>query len=694
MADTLQTAIQHHQAGRLAEAERLYRQVLGREPRNNHALYLLALAARQRGQNSASLDLTRRAIEIDPGIGEYHLQLGLLLMAEGEFPSAAGAFRTTLKLRSALVEAEAHLGNSLYMMRDLDGAIAAFNRFLSARPNSPEILNNLGTTLREAHRPEDAIAAYRKALAHRADLVDVWQNLGHTLRQVGKPDEAAGAYRKVIDLKADSAQAQYDLAAALKEAGDLDGAIDAARAALRLRPGWAEALALLGGLAHATTQFDEVLTCHQQLLGNGKDPRLAASLLHALYFNPQFRAARIYAEHARWNELYARSFAPAEQVSRTRRGSNRRLRIGYVSADFRLHASSLFTLPLLSNHDRSAFEVFCYAGVDKPDELTAAHRARCDVWRDVTKLSDEQMAEMVRSDQVDILIDLSLHSAGNRMLVFARKPAPVQLTWLAYPGTSGLETMDFRISDPYLDPPSASSGKVTGLDERSYSEKTLRLADCFWCYDPLEEEPAVSKLPALVSGFVTFGSLNSFAKVTSETIEVWASVLHAVVGSRMIVLAPTGKSRQRFLNAMKSHGVDPARIEFASSQARTPYLASFHRIDICLDTWPYAGGTTTCDSLWMGVPVLTRPGPTAMSRSGVSILSNLGHPEWISHSSQELVASAQVLARGLSVLAVLRRGLREQMRRSPLMDAGKFARSMESAYRTAWERSASPGTFS
>lgn len=678
MSDPFQSALEHHQAGRLAEAERLYRQVLDHDPRNNHALYLLAILARQQGRGEVSLDLVKRAIAINPNVAEYHLHLGKLLMEQHAYAGAAEELYLALKLQPAVSEAEALLGNALYMNRDLEGAIAAFNRFLSAQPNSPEILNNLGTALRETGRPGDAVAAYRKAVALRPDLFDVWQNLGHTLRQSGQPQPAADAYRNATRLKPDSAQTQYDLAAALKEAGDLDAATDAVRTALRLQPGWLAALSLLGGLCHATAQPDEALVVHRQLLENGTDARWAASLLHALHYNPQLGPARIYAEHVRWNQLYARPLAPTVAPACDKPVPGRRLRIGYVSPDFLMHASSLFTLPLLSNHDRSAFEVFCYADIARPDELTAAHRARCDTWRDITRLSDEQAAEMIRSDRIGILVDLSLHTAKNRLMIFARKPAPVQLTWLAYPGTSGLETMDYRVSDPYLDPP--------GLDEQWYSEKTIRLPDSFWCYDPLHEDPPVAGLAALANGFVTFGSMNGFAKVNPPTIELWAKVLAAVPGSRMVVLAPQGRSRDRFLEQMKSHGVEPARIEFVPMQARGPYLSTFGRIDICLDTAPYTGHTTTLDALWMGVPVLTRPGATAASRGGVSILSNAGHPEWIAHSPDEFVATARALAANLPALAELRRGLRNDLRRSPLMDATSFARNMESIYRSVCGR--------
>ena len=275
---------------------------------------------------------------------------------------------------------------------------------------------------------------------------------------------------------------------------------------------------------------------------------------------------------------------------------------------------SQFTIPLLSQHDHSQFEVFCYSNVAVPDEVTERIRSYADGWRDIAALSDEHVAEAIHRDRIDILVDLTMHMDRNRLLTFARKPAPVQVTWLAYPGTTGLTAIDYRLSDPHLDP--------VGTDA-FYVEKTVRLPETFWCYDPLTSEPAVNALPALSTGYVTFGCLNNFAKVTDATIELWAKVLGRVGTSRLILLAPKGSARSGVLDAFSAHGIDPSRIEFVGRQPRAAYLATYRRIDLCLDTFPYNGHTTTLDSLWMGVPPITLAGATSVSRGGLSLLSNL-----------------------------------------------------------------------
>jgi predicted O-linked N-acetylglucosamine transferase (SPINDLY family) len=268
-----------------------------------------------------------------------------------------------------------------------------------------------------------------------------------------------------------------------------------------------------------------------------------------------------------------------------------------------------------------------------------------------------------------------MHMDRNRLLVFARKTAPVQVTWLAYPGTTGLTTMDYRLSDPHLDPPGA---------EQFYVEKTVRLPDSFWCYDPLATGPAVSPLPALAAGHVTFGCLNNFAKVTEVTLEIWAKVLSRIADSRLILLAPGGSARRRVLGALARNGVAADRIEFIERQSRPDYLQTYHRIDLCLDTTPYTGHTTSLDSLWMGVPPITLAGVTAVSRGGLSLLSNLGLERLVAKTADEFVELASQISVDKDALNELRLGLRDRMEKSPLMDAPRFARNIESVYRQIW----------
>jgi predicted O-linked N-acetylglucosamine transferase (SPINDLY family) len=355
---------------------------------------------------------------------------------------------------------------------------------------------------------------------------------------------------------------------------------------------------------------------------------------------------------------------------------DRRLRIGYVSPNFNTHCQAFFTAPLFAAHDRQQHEVVCYSDVTSPDSLTDRLRSCVDKWTDIVGLTDEEVARVVRQDQIDILVDLTMHMQRGRPLVFAKKPAPVQVCWLAYPGTTGLKTIDYRLTDGHLDPP--------GLNDRFYSEQSVRLPDCFWCYDPLTDVPALSSLPAQSDGYVTFGCLNNFCKTNPAVLKLWARVISAVERSRLLLLAPEGSARQNVLRILEQVGISPDRITFVARQPRLSYLELYNQIDIGLDTFPYNGHTTSLDSFWMGVPVVTLVGNTVVGRAGLCQLHNLGLPELVAHTPEQFVDICVRLANDFERLGQLRATLRERMEKSPLMDAPRFARSIEAAYRSMW----------
>jgi predicted O-linked N-acetylglucosamine transferase (SPINDLY family) len=356
---------------------------------------------------------------------------------------------------------------------------------------------------------------------------------------------------------------------------------------------------------------------------------------------------------------------------------DRRLRIGYVSPDFRSHPVGTFLLPLLESHDHQGFEIFCYSSVRVPDAITARCRAQADVWRDALGMSDEQLAGAIRDDRIDVLVDLTMHMADNRLLVFARKPAPVQVTYLAYCGTTGLAAMDYRLTDPYLDPP--------GRDEPFYCERSVRLPETYWCYRPVIETSPAETLPASGTGQIVFGSLNNFCKVSDASLAAWSRLLQAVPGSRLLLHAHAGSHRQRVCTLLAGQGVAAERLELIDFLPAGDYFDVYRRIDVALDPFPYGGGTTTCDALWMGVPVVSLAGATAVGRGGLSILSNVGLPDLVARDPGEYVEIAARLAGDLPRLRELRAALRDRMRKSPLMDAPRFARNVEAAYRRMWK---------
>jgi predicted O-linked N-acetylglucosamine transferase (SPINDLY family) len=360
----------------------------------------------------------------------------------------------------------------------------------------------------------------------------------------------------------------------------------------------------------------------------------------------------------------------------------RRLRVGYVSPDFREHSVSAFLDPVIAGHDRRWFEVFCYAEVVRPDDTTARFRGLSDGWCSTLGMTDGAVAGRIRDDGIDILVDLAGHTAGNRLRVFAERPAPVQVTWLGYPNTTGLSAMDYRLSDAVADP----AGEADAL----HSETLVRLANGFLCFAPPADAPEVGETPALATGQVTFGSFNNLAKVTPDVVEAWADILNRIPNSRLVLKSrplADEKTRERYLEMFGAHGVDPGRVELCSWIAsKSGHLGAYERLDIGLDPFPYNGTTTTCEALWMGVPVVTLGGDRHAGRVGASILARVGLAGLVAETKADYVEQAVALAGDLDRLSALRGGLRSRMEKSPLCDAGGFARDIEAAYREMWRR--------
>jgi predicted O-linked N-acetylglucosamine transferase (SPINDLY family) len=399
--------------------------------------------------------------------------------------------------------------------------------------------------------------------------------------------------------------------------------------------------------------------------------------VYSLLYHPDHDDEAVFQEARRWHERHAEPLARSHKPHENDPDPDRRLRVGYVSADFRDHPAAFIVTPLLSNHDRGRFEVYCYAGVTRPDRFTDRFRARADVWRSTVGLTDDRLAELIRGDRVDVLVDLTLHMAGSRLLTFARRPAPVQVTWFGYPGTTGLSAIDYRLTDPHLDPP--------GHSDAFYAERSVRLPDTFWCYDPRTADgPEVNTLPALAGAPFTFGCLNNFCKVNAGALALWAAVLRAVPDARLLLLAPTGGARARVRAHLEREGISGERVAFFDRQPRAEYLRAYHQIDLGLDPLPYNGHTTSLDAAWMGVPTVTLVGRTVVGRAGLSLLNNLALPELAARSPDEYVAVAAGLAGALPQLASLRASLRDRMAASPLMDGPRFARGVEEAYRRMW----------
>jgi predicted O-linked N-acetylglucosamine transferase (SPINDLY family) len=414
----------------------------------------------------------------------------------------------------------------------------------------------------------------------------------------------------------------------------------------------------------------------------GKDEALLQLTLFLVLNGPD-GAAQSHQLACRWNALTAAHLKEAIVPHANTREADRRLRIGYVSPDFRMHPVSYFIESVLMAHDRSKFEVTCYAELaHDPDVVTERLKNQADRWCDTTRMSDDELAACVRADQIDILVDLAGHTGHNRLLVFARKPAPVQVSWIGYPATTGLDTIDWRLTDAIADPP--------GLTEKFHTEKLWRLPGPFLCFSPQADAPAVSEPPYKRNGFVSFGCFNNGSKIRDPVLAVWARVIKGLSGSRIVVKNRTLSDavfRKELRDRFRAAGGDPAALVLHGFEPTpTAHLALYAEVDIALDTFPYNGTTTTCEALWMGVPVVTLAGDSHVSRVGVSLLTNAGLGDLVAHTEDEYVSILMTLAGDHERREKLRRSLRDQMLNSPIGDAPLFTRHLEGAYRAMWRQ--------
>ncbi|KAF0219379.1 MAG: hypothetical protein FD174_2078 [Geobacteraceae bacterium] len=642
----LGNALKDH--GRMDEAIECYRRALESEPGFYLARNNLGNALKEQGLLDEAVECFRKALETEPAYYPAHHNLGLALKEKGELDAAIGCFHSALEIKPDYANAYNGLGAVLKIQADIIGSIEYYRKALELNPVFFDAHIGLGNALRDAGELEAAIDAYRTALDVDNESHDVWNNLGVALKESGRPGRAVECLQKALALKPDSHEAYNNIGITLQAQARPDAAIDAYRRALELNP--------------------DYRSCH----GN---------LLFAMHYSSTYTPREIFAEHLTWAKRHAEPLMAASFSCPNAPVPDRPLRVGYVSPDFKIHPVAFFIQPALAAHNHERFMVFCYSDAIVPDSFTEQLKKLPDQWRTIAGVSDEESAEVIRKDGIDILVDLAGHTANNRMLMFARKPAPIQISWLGYPDTTGLAAVDYRITDAKADPP--------GLTEQFHTEQLLRLPATFLCYRPAQNAPDVGPLPAGLTGPVTFASFNNFAKVTPEAIALWARILLAVPGSRLMLksLGLGEESMQKHVQeTFASHGVAPGRLEMqGNTLSYLGHLDLYNRVDIALDTFPYNGTTTTCEALWMGVPVITLRGKTHVSRVGVSLLSTAGCGELIAETPEEYLETAVRLAHDREGLRTLREGLRGRLTRSPLTDAEGFTRSLEGAYRYVWQ---------
>ena len=717
-ATALHEAVKLHRAGQLEAAAALYAQALAADANNPDALHLSGVVAHQQGRHAEAIAAITQAIAVAPSVPEFyqargvaHRAAGDVAAAEADFAKAAGlnpkyleawvnlgiarlqrgdpqaalqAFQQAAQLAPNVAEVQGYLGTAQLRAGAIDAAVAALKRAVVLDPHFTEAHYNLGIAYDRRGEAKAAEAAWRRSIEANPFYLKPWNNLGVLLHKQGRTAEARAFFERALSQAGpeakDTAELWNNLANILDEQGLVESALQAYQRAVTLRPDDARFHLGFGGALLTIGKLDEAfvhITRAREL-----DPALAVAadcgLMGLLYVSEDPKAP-LAAATAWANGLVL----PPALGHANSRDPDRRLRIGYVSPDFFHHPVANFIAPVLASHDRGSVEVFCYAEVKAPDRVTERLRGlveSADHWRDTTGMSDDSLASAIRAEGIDILIDLAGHTVGGRLPVFARKPAPVQATWLGYPATTGLTQIDWRITDPIADPP--------GLTDDQYSERLLRLPTGFNCYQPIDDMPPVVPLPADTNGYVTFGCFNHAAKIREKTLDVWAELLKAVPDSRLCLKhrgfsLPSTVAEYR--HGFERRGVAAARVDLISFiDDPRRHLAAYDRVDVALDPFPYNGTTTTCEALWMGVPVIALAGDAHLSRVGVSLLTRVGLPELVADTPARYIEIAARLAADRERLRGLRGALRARTAGSSVCDAALVTRELETALRQVW----------
>jgi predicted O-linked N-acetylglucosamine transferase (SPINDLY family) len=641
--DALAQAMQLYQTGDLPRAEAFYREILTVDPRQAEAWTQLGLVFFQQGQVEGAVTALQRAAQLAPHLARIYMNLGLVYTTQGNAAEAIRHSQHATELEPGLADAWFNLGNAYQLQGSLDQAIASYQQSLRLQPDSARTHTNLGWSMQARNDLPAAISHYRQAISLQPNLAEAYFNLATALAGNDQFDEAVAQYQKAGELKPDFMLTFNNLGHARQQQGFVIEAIEAFAQAVRISP---------------------------------ELPVPRSNWLFALNYDPDLSTATVLAEHRGFSEMFEPRDTPPPTFANSP-DPDRRLKVGYVSPDFFNHPAAYFIEPMIRHHHPAAVESFLYAEVARPDEVTERLRAAAGYWRSTCGLSAEQIADQIRDDGIDILVDLAGHSAHHRLLAFTRRPAPLQITYLGYPNTTGLKSIAYRLADCVTDPPGEPS---------QYSEQLLYLAGPYSCFAPPRHAPEVGELPAKRNGYITFGSLHKLPKLSAGVLDLWQRLLEAIPAARLLVYHHTlrGVACDRLNHELVRRGISPDRFELRHEKPIDGYLGVYREIDIALDTFPWSGHATTCESLWMGVPMLSLRGDRHAARLSASVLTAAGFAEWIAATPAEFVEKAVQISGQIEHLAELRSRLRASVAQSPLCDGPTFTRQLEETYRSLW----------
>jgi predicted O-linked N-acetylglucosamine transferase (SPINDLY family) len=701
----------YHQFGHLAEAEIGYRKILKKRPNHFEALHMLGVCAHQSGDSLSAERFLRRAVLLDPQSAPAYCALGILLaalrrqdealacfdrliamqadfvdghfhrgdalMGLGRFPEALVSFDNAIALDPHHVPALTHKGMALHELGRFAEAITCYDRILAINPAHVPSLINRGGAYKDLRQVERAIAEFDLALAIDSDNTAAWLNRGEALLVLNRRDQALESFDKALSIDSELALAWLGRANILMLNQRVAESLAACHRALGIEPNCAKALTQLG-IGHslqgdaetALAYFDRALAI---------EPDLEYALSGRIFIG-DFKDDGDIAFHQAlksewWRQIGSKISTNHSSQHENDRDPTRRIVLGYISAEFRERSAAFSYRPVLQNHDKTRFEVICYSGSPVEDDVTNSFQKVADRWRSVLQWPDDQLVDCIRADKVDILIDLSGHTDGNRLRVFARKPAPVQVNAWGYANSTGLPTMDYLFSDPVLIP----------SEVRHFFAEQIYDLPCATIIEPPQTGLRSSEPPVVSNGYLTYGVFNRVSKISIATIALWARILRSDVTSRLLIKAyelDDAATRNILLEKFASHGIEPDRISLMGSTSREEHLATYRRVDICLDPFPHGGGVSTWESLYMGVPVVAKLGNGTTSRLGGAILSAVGMTDWVAADDDQYVEVALRSTPGQ--LTTIRHELPDLIgqRCSP----GAYTRAVEEAYRTMWEK--------
>ncbi len=629
-----------------------------------------------------------KAVGVEPENYGARYMLGHIHMAMEEWSEAVIQFTQALSIVPDSMEAHAPLGVSLSADGREEDAIEVYRHALSIDPGDIQCNYNLGLLLKECSQYSAAVIAFEKVQKKSPHLSEVHNSLGYVRRLMGDFDIAKECLEKAVELNPLYVEAYYNLGRVYLDKLRPGDALQKFFRVIDIRPEFSDAYWQMGNAYIAQGNYEQAERQYRKCLEIRPDHQAAHSnLLLVLHYNPEMSAEYIFREHRKW-AARMESISEAEMSFQNSKDPERRLNIGYISPDFRAHSVAYFVEALLVRHDKEKFNVFVYSDVDSCDGVTQRFQDCVKNWRDISQETNEKVMSVMRKDKLDILIDLAGHTNCERTALIAKKPAPLVMGYLGYPDTIGLKSADYRITDDVADPL---------LCDQFYTESLIRLPSGFLCYTPPRDCPPILPAPCTKRGYFTFGSFNNIAKINSDVVRVWSDILHEVPNSRLLLKSKAFFEQSvsdRCREMFHAHGIADDRIEIkAWSLTNIQHMSLYSKVDLALDTFPYNGTTTTCEALWMGVPVITLTGYNHAGRVGTSILTNVGLGDLVARTPEEYTALASKMARDYTCCSGLRDELRDKIVKSSLGNQAQFTMSFEEALRDVWRNLCKGGAF-